>query len=175
MPTATLDGLEVNYLTRGSGPALLMLAPGGFDRERSGDVMRRITADVDSLQDFYARSLLPPVAAVLSLGLLAAIAGMLSARLGVTVLVSCVALGLGVVGAGVLGARGAAGRLAALSGVLAAEVTETLQGCADLAGVGALDARLRAIDALNRDIARTATRLAWSRAAGWRRGNGCRN
>jgi pimeloyl-ACP methyl ester carboxylesterase len=31
MPTATLDGLEVNYLTRGSGPALLMLAPGGFD------------------------------------------------------------------------------------------------------------------------------------------------
>jgi len=31
MPTATLDGLEVNYLTRGPGPALLMLAPGGFD------------------------------------------------------------------------------------------------------------------------------------------------
>jgi hypothetical protein len=31
MPTATIDRLEVNYLTRGSGPALLMLAPGGFD------------------------------------------------------------------------------------------------------------------------------------------------
>ncbi len=31
MPTAKIDGLEVNYLTRGSGPALLMLAPGGFD------------------------------------------------------------------------------------------------------------------------------------------------
>jgi pimeloyl-ACP methyl ester carboxylesterase len=31
MPTATIDGLEVNYVTRGSGPALLMLAPGGFD------------------------------------------------------------------------------------------------------------------------------------------------
>ncbi len=31
MPTATIDGLEVNYMTRGSGPALLMLAPGGFD------------------------------------------------------------------------------------------------------------------------------------------------
>jgi hypothetical protein len=27
MPTATIDGLEVNYVTRGSGPALLMLAP----------------------------------------------------------------------------------------------------------------------------------------------------
>jgi pimeloyl-ACP methyl ester carboxylesterase len=31
MPTATLDGLEVNYVVKGSGPALLMLAPGGFD------------------------------------------------------------------------------------------------------------------------------------------------
>jgi pimeloyl-ACP methyl ester carboxylesterase len=31
MPTARIDGLEVSYVTRGSGPALLMLAPGGFD------------------------------------------------------------------------------------------------------------------------------------------------
>ena len=31
MATATIDGLEVVYETRGSGPPLLMLAPGGFD------------------------------------------------------------------------------------------------------------------------------------------------
>ena len=31
MPTATIDHLEVSYVTRGSGPSLLMLAPGGFD------------------------------------------------------------------------------------------------------------------------------------------------
>lgn len=31
MPTATVDGLEVHYETRGSGAPLLMLAPGGFD------------------------------------------------------------------------------------------------------------------------------------------------
>jgi len=31
MTTATIDHLEVDYTTRGSGPALLMLAPGGFD------------------------------------------------------------------------------------------------------------------------------------------------
>src|SRR5262245_62398231 len=31
MPIATIDGLEVSYETRGTGPALLMLAPGGFD------------------------------------------------------------------------------------------------------------------------------------------------
>lgn len=31
MPTATIDGLKVNYWVQGSGPHLLMLAPGGFN------------------------------------------------------------------------------------------------------------------------------------------------
>jgi pimeloyl-ACP methyl ester carboxylesterase len=31
MTTATIDRLQVHYLVKGSGPALLMLAPGGFD------------------------------------------------------------------------------------------------------------------------------------------------
>jgi pimeloyl-ACP methyl ester carboxylesterase len=31
MPVATIDGLKVNYLVQGSGPHLLMLAPGGFN------------------------------------------------------------------------------------------------------------------------------------------------
>jgi hypothetical protein len=35
MTTATIDGLDVNYVMRGSGPALLMLAPGGFEFGRA--------------------------------------------------------------------------------------------------------------------------------------------
>ena len=31
MPGATIDDMEVYYETHGSGPALLMCAPGGFD------------------------------------------------------------------------------------------------------------------------------------------------
>lgn len=31
MATAVIDGIEVSYVTKGTGPALLMLAPGGFD------------------------------------------------------------------------------------------------------------------------------------------------
>ena len=31
MPTAIIDGLKVNYHVQGSGPHLLMLAPGGFN------------------------------------------------------------------------------------------------------------------------------------------------
>ena len=29
MPSAIIDGLKVNYLVQGSGPHLLVLAPGG--------------------------------------------------------------------------------------------------------------------------------------------------
>jgi len=31
MPFATLDGLQINYLVKGSGPPLLLFAPGGFN------------------------------------------------------------------------------------------------------------------------------------------------
>lgn len=31
MLATMINGLTINYLTRGSGPALLILAPGGFD------------------------------------------------------------------------------------------------------------------------------------------------
>src|SRR5688500_15783095 len=48
MPVATIDGLKVNYLVQGSGPHLLMLAPGGFDsttsRWSSGGVWKEMDA-----------------------------------------------------------------------------------------------------------------------------------
>jgi len=31
MPTAVIDGIATRYEVRGSGPALLMFSPGGFD------------------------------------------------------------------------------------------------------------------------------------------------
>ena len=31
MPQATINGLKINYVAQGSGPPLIMLAPGGFD------------------------------------------------------------------------------------------------------------------------------------------------
>jgi hypothetical protein len=30
MPLATINGIRINYQIQGSGPALLMFAPGGF-------------------------------------------------------------------------------------------------------------------------------------------------
>ena len=56
MPIEIIDGLKVNYHTQGSGPNLLMLAPGGFDstiaRWTSGGVWKEMNA-IDALSRHF--------------------------------------------------------------------------------------------------------------------------
>jgi len=49
MPHATIDGLKINYVVRGSGPPLLMLAPGGFDSNIDGWSTRGVWKDLRPL------------------------------------------------------------------------------------------------------------------------------
>jgi len=139
--------------------------PGAYDQERIGDLMRTVTADVDSLQDFYARGLLPPAVAAIALLAGGFAAGLATASLGVTLFVVALAGALAVVLGAALSARGAAGRLADLSGALAADITDALIGRADLIGAGALDLRIAEIEARSGAVRREQERLAWSRAA----------
>ena len=46
------------------------LAPAGLQMHHSGDLLGRIRADVDTLDDFYVRGVVPSIVAVLALGLL---------------------------------------------------------------------------------------------------------
>ena len=53
MPYATIDGLQINYVVLGSGPPLIMLAPGGFDSTTEGWSTRGVWKDLrplDALQ-----------------------------------------------------------------------------------------------------------------------------
>ena len=145
--------------------AMEQRTPGAYDQERIGDLMRNVTADVDSLQDFYARGLLPPAVAAIALLVGAFAAGLATASIGVALFAVAVAGALAVVLGAALSARGAAGRLAALNGALAADITDALLGRADLAGAGALDLRIASIEARSRAVRREQERLAWSRAA----------
>ena len=63
MQTATIDGLKVNYLVQGSGPHLLMLAPGCFDAEiwdvlpphqNGANVLSRILAFKNVIEERHA-------------------------------------------------------------------------------------------------------------------------
>jgi thiol reductant ABC exporter CydC subunit len=139
-------------------------APGAFDRDRSGDLIRRIGGDVDNLQDFYARSVLPPAVALLAIAVAAIVVGVISAPVGITGIVVMALGSTAIVLAATLPARGAASRLADLAGTLSADITDTLQGCADLIGAGAMDRQLARIEAVTIDIEHASVRLARSRA-----------
>jgi pimeloyl-ACP methyl ester carboxylesterase len=49
MPVAIIDGLEVNYEKRGSGPALLLFAPGGFDATMEKWILASAWKDINAL------------------------------------------------------------------------------------------------------------------------------
>ncbi len=49
MPHATIDGLKINYVVQGSGPPLIMLAPGGFDSNIEGWSTRGVWKDLRPL------------------------------------------------------------------------------------------------------------------------------
>ena len=49
MPHATIDGLKINYVVKGEGPPLLMLAPGGFDSNIDGWSTRGVWKDLHPL------------------------------------------------------------------------------------------------------------------------------
>ncbi|MFH8936163.1 thiol reductant ABC exporter subunit CydD [Streptomyces griseosporeus] len=140
------------------------LAPAGLRGTRRGDLLSRLVADVDALQDYWLRWLLPAGAAVVvsaaSVGFTAWLlpeagavlaAGLLAAGAGVPLLTGAVA-------------RRAERRLAPARGSLATRVTDLLTGTAELTVAGALPSRTaearRADTALTRIASRTGTATA---------------
>lgn len=140
-------------------------SPGAFDRDRSGDLLRRIGGDVEALQDVYARSLLPPAVAALAILAAAVVAGIVAAPIGITAGLVMAAGAIAIVLVATLSARGVAERLAGLAGTLSAEITDTLQGSADLIGAGAVERHLARVDEITTEIEVASVRLARSRAA----------
>ena len=140
-------------------------SPAGLRRWHSGDLLARATADVDSLQGLFVRSVSPVVVAVVtSLFAVTAVSVILpSAGL---VLAGCVAgaIGLGSIMAWVRQRRSGAEE-SRLRGELAAAVVELLHGAPDLLAFGAdelyLDRALHADEALTR----LARRRSWTAGA----------
>ncbi|MFF8003614.1 thiol reductant ABC exporter subunit CydD [Streptomyces sp. NPDC007917] len=118
------------------------LAPVGLKDARRGDLLSRLVADVDALQDYFLRWLLP-VGAALAVGVASVgVTGLLLPEAG-----AVLAAGLlvaGIVAPLVSGAlaRHAERRLAPARGALSAQVVDLLTGTAELTVAGALPRRL---------------------------------
>ncbi|MCQ4081765.1 thiol reductant ABC exporter subunit CydD [Streptomyces sp. RB6PN25] len=142
------------------------LAPAGLRDTRRGDLLSRLVADVDSLQDYFLRWLLPAAtAAVVSAAAVAFTAWLLPAA-GAALAVGLFAAGAAVPALSAMLSRRTESRLAPARGRLSTELVDLLSGTAELTAAGALTARLRATDDSDRALTRIASRSAATAALG---------
>lgn len=144
------------------------LAPAGLREARRGDLLSRLVADVDALQDYWLRWLLPVGSAVLVGAGAVGFTAWLLPEAGAVLAVGLLAAGVGVPLVSGARARRAERRLAPARGLLANRVAELLDGCAELTVAGALRSRLRAA----RDADATLTAIASRGAAATALGGG---
>jgi thiol reductant ABC exporter CydC subunit len=136
------------------------LAPVQLDAYREGDLLTRLVADVDGLQNLYLRVIEPPFAAALA----SAVAiGAAAAFLPSAALVLAAGLLLAGVAVPALSARlgrQAACRQAGARGALAAELIELTRGAAEIVALGAESERLALLERADRTLVRLAHRDA---------------
>jgi ATP-binding cassette subfamily C protein CydCD len=144
------------------------IAPAGLGRTRRGDLLSRLVTDVDALQDYWLRWMLPAATAVLVGTGAVGFTAWLLPEAGAVLAVGLLVAGVGVPLAGGAFARRAEQQLAPARGVLATKVVDLLRGTAELTVAGALPRRL----ASTRDADRTLTRIAARQAASTALGGG---
>ncbi|MFD3586755.1 thiol reductant ABC exporter subunit CydD [Streptomyces sp. NPDC058683] len=142
------------------------LAPAGLRTTRRGDLLSRLVADVDTLQDYWLRWLLPAgVAVAVSAGAVGFTAWLLP-EAGAALAVGLLAAGVGVPLVTSAVARRAEQRLAPARGLLATRVTDLLTGTAELTVAGALPARSDDARQADGTLTRIASRAATATALG---------
>ncbi|MEV8565707.1 thiol reductant ABC exporter subunit CydD [Streptomyces sp. NPDC051322] len=142
------------------------IAPAGLSRVRRGDLLSRLVADVDALQDYWLRWLLPTaVATVVGAAAVGFTCWLLPAA-GAVLAAGLIIAGVGVPALSGAFARRAERQLAPARGALATQVADLLSGTAELTVAGAVPGRLRATRTADRALTRIAARGAAATALG---------
>ncbi|WP_109004712.1 thiol reductant ABC exporter subunit CydD [Streptomyces rishiriensis] len=142
------------------------LAPAGLRTTRRGDLLTRLVADVDALQDYWLRWLLPAGAAVVVSAGSVAFTAWLLPEAGAVLAAGLLTAGVGVPLVTGAVARRAEHRLAPARGVLATRTADLLTGTAELTVAGALPARTAEVRAADGVLTRIASRAATATALG---------
>ncbi|MCB5912076.1 thiol reductant ABC exporter subunit CydC, partial [Streptomyces pinistramenti] len=142
------------------------LAPAGLKGRSRGDLLSRLVADVDAVQDHFLRWLLPVGAAVLVGAGTVGFTGWLLPEAG-----GLLAAGLLLAGAGVPAVSGALARraerqLAPARGRLSTRIVDLLTGTAELTVAGALAGRTEAVRRADRELTGIASRSSSAAGAG---------
>ncbi|MEV6005726.1 thiol reductant ABC exporter subunit CydD [Streptomyces sp. NPDC051976] len=142
------------------------LAPAGVRGSGRGDLLSRLVADVDAVQDYYLRWLLPAVTAGLVVVVSAAFTGWLLPAAGLILAAGLLAAGVAVPALSAAVARRTQARLAPARGELSARVLGLFTGTAELTVAGALPARRADAARADRALTRIAARSAAATALG---------
>ena len=145
------------------------LAPAGLSAFRSGDLLSRLVADVDALQDLWVRILLPYGVAALAGACSVVLVGALLPGAAVVLAVSLVFVALVAPWLASKIARRAEASVAPLQGALSTASLDLLRGAPELVSYGAADRQLaqvvRADEQLMRATARSAAGVGLGSAA----------
>ncbi|WP_405760127.1 thiol reductant ABC exporter subunit CydD [Streptomyces sp. NBC_01420] len=146
--------------------SLERIAPGGLRTTRRGDLLARLVADVDALQDYWLRWLLPAGTAVLVGAATVGFTGWLLPQAGLVLAAGLLLAGVGVPLVSGAFARRAERRLAPARADLATRITDLLGGTAELTVAGALPGRVARTRAADAVLTRIASRAATATALG---------
>ncbi|MFD5873665.1 thiol reductant ABC exporter subunit CydD [Streptomyces sp. NPDC060322] len=142
------------------------IAPAGLRTTRRGDLLSRLVSDVDTLQDYWLRWLLPAGTALgVGAGAVAFTAWMLP-EAGAVLAGGLLLAGVGVPWLSGACARRAERRLAPARAALAVRVADLLGGTAELTVAGALPARREQVRRADTVLTRIASRAAAATALG---------
>lgn len=140
--------------------AIEPLAPARLTSARSGDLLSRVIADVETLDNIFVRVLAPPlVAAVIVLGM-AVFMGSFDPLLGLVITAFLLAIGVGLTAFSLLLNRRLGRRLVESRSVLRADLVDAVQGLPDLIAFGQEKAYLDRIKASGREFSAVQTRMA---------------
>jgi thiol reductant ABC exporter CydC subunit len=145
--------------------AIEPLAPARLADRHSGDLFTRIGADIDTLQQFYLRVLVPPVAAAGTVALATGILGTLDVRLGLVLGAFLAFTGVALpLGTRALARPASAATIAGRASLHTAAV-DTVQGLAELVAAGAEATQLARVRRIAEELARLERRVAVVRGA----------
>ncbi len=144
--------------------AIEPLAPARLAGRRSGDLLARIVADIDTLEDFYVRVIAPPIVAVLVTIFAGILLGAFDPVLGLVLVGFLVVAGVVLPLVAGRSSRDPARALVATRAELSAMLVDEVQGMADLVALDrAADHRARIL-ALGTELDRAGDRLALVRS-----------
>lgn len=136
------------------------LAPARLGGERSGDLLNRFVADIETLENFYVRVLAPPlVAGVVVIGSGLFMAGF-DVRLSAVLLAALLLVGVGLTWLSLSLGRQPGKVLVEAKASLQAELVDTLQGLPDLLVYDGLPAHLERIRSSQSSLQRAQQRMA---------------